>query len=106
MHDFEPHWWQEQAKALFFIEHLRMTEIAEIVKKSRETISRFISSCEGYEEEKAFRKSRSIIQRKEYRKEWDRKNRSTLNPAAMAISKESLRREHELAVRILSSEKY
>jgi leucyl aminopeptidase len=76
------------------------------LKKSRETISRFIGSCEGYEEEKAFRKGRSIVQRKEYQRDWDRKNRSTLNPAAMAISKESLRREHELAVRILSSEKY
>ena len=91
--------WREQAKALFFIDHFTITTIADILQRSRETVSRFICTCEGYDEEMLYRKGQSAERRKESKRRWNQEYRNT-------ITKESLRQEHETAVKILSAEKY
>lgn len=95
--------WREQAEALFFIDHMEIIEIAFIVKKARETVSRYINECDGYDEEMAFRKSRSAERRKEYQRQWDKENRPNRYGLVTA---ESLRREHELAAIALSRERH
>jgi len=94
--------WREQAKVLFFIKHMSINEIAAAVNKARETVSRFITRCEGYEAEISYRKEQSAAHRREYKRDWDKLYRS----GAFDITKESLRREHITAVKILSSERY
>lgn len=94
--------WREQVKALFFVDHLGVGEIAVVVQKARETVSRFITDCDGYDEEMEFRKERSNHYRREYQRQWDAANRA----AMYDVTKDSLRREHETASKILSSEKY
>jgi hypothetical protein len=98
----QPNEWKEQAKALFFIEHLGITEIAASVGRVRETVSRFINACDGYDDEIEFRKKQSADRRKDYQLQWDRDNRST----AYRVTDDSVKREHITAVRILSAEKY
>lgn len=97
--------WREQAKALFFIDHLGIKEISILIRKSRETVSRYITECEGYQDEMAFRKVQSAENRKEYQRNWDRSNRSQ-RYSNTAISKDTIKREHEIAVKVLSSERY
>lgn len=94
--------WKEQAQALFFVDHVGVTEIAAVVSRARETVSRYLNDCEGYEAEMAFRRKQSEAQRREYKRQWDRHNRAGLYD----ITKDSLRREHEIAVRVLSAEKF
>lgn len=101
-HGFEPYTnWKEQAKALFLIEHISINDIAVIVKKSRETISRFLSSCEEYENEMLFRKKQSEENRREYQRQWDRSHRRY-----NAVTTDSIKNEHISAVKILSAEKF
>lgn len=94
--------WQRQAEALFFIDRLGICEIAEIVHKSRETVSRYITACDGYADEMTARKKWSTENRKEYQRQWDRENRHRYNN----IGGETMKREHEIAVMILSHEKF
>ncbi len=95
--------WKAQAFALFFIEHMNINTIAEIVKRRRETVSRHLCGCEGYKAEMAFRKVQSKEQRKDYQDNWDKENRPE---RYRHINGETLRAEHELAVRILSKERF
>lgn len=98
-----PSEWKRQAKALFFIDRLDIKEIAFIVHRARETVSRFLNDCEGYEAEMAMRKKQSAKNRKEYQRNWDRENRSSKTGD---ITGDSLKREHDQAVRILSRERF
>lgn len=95
--------WREQAHALFFIDHLEITEIAVLVGKARETVSRYINDLENYSEEMAARKHKSTIYRNEYKKEWNKNNRVS---SCDNITKETLRREHEIASIVLSKDRY
>jgi len=90
--------WQQQAYALFFIDGQRISVIAAAIGKSRETVSRFITSCPEYTGEMQARRDIASARRKEYQKDWDRLNRP---PCA-----ESMRREHDIAVKILSRERF
>lgn len=101
---FEPiKTWREQAEALFFVEHLKINDIAATVKKSRETVSRHICACKGYEEEISERRRQSAKRRKEYKRSWDRENRSG---RFRTVCAESMKQEHITAVRILSRERH
>lgn len=95
--------WKAQAKALFFVEHLRITEIVSLVRKSRKTVSEFINDCEGYEAEMAFRRQVSAAKRREYQRQWDRDHRVG---SYTAINADSLRQEHDMAALILSKERF
>lgn len=95
--------WKHRAEALFFVKHLDVTEIAARLSKARETVSRFINGCEGYEAEMEFRRRNRAKQRREYQRQWDENNRPN---RYNDINGETLRREHELASLLLSKEKY
>lgn len=97
--------WKEQAEALFFVDHLTITEIASVVKKNRRYVSEAIkaSTKYNYKKEYAWRKEQSKAKRKEYQREWDRKNRT---PSMGEVTAKTIRREHDIAAAVLSHEKY
>lgn len=96
--------WKGQAEALFFIEHMSVNDICVILQKTRKYVSAHLQNCEDYEKEKEFRKSLNAGKRKEYKREWDRNNRRTFYPGN--VTADTMRREHDVAVRVLSSERY
>jgi hypothetical protein len=98
------HTWKQQAEALFFSDHMKISVIADVVRVTRQTVSAHLSCHEKYKSEMDYRKTQSAKARKEYQRQWDRDNRPS--NISHKITAESLRREHETAVRILSSEKY
>lgn len=95
--------WQEQAKALFFMEKKSIREISIMLLKSEKSIYRYLKKLPEYKQEKEKRKKANSQKRKAYQKQWDRKNRVD---RYANISGESLKREHDLAAIILSREKY
>ena len=92
--------WKEKAKELYFIEHKKITEISALLGKTRKTISTFLSTQQGFEEEKERRKIANQEKRVEYKKTWEKKNRQG------SIDGYLLKRQHEVDVRVLSAEKY
>lgn len=97
--------WKEQAEALFFVDHLPIKDIAAIVKKNRRYVSEAVKASVRYDYKKEYqwRKEQSKAKRKEYQRDWDRKNRS---PSMGEVTAETMRREHDMAVAVLSREKY
>lgn len=96
--------WQEQAEALFFMEHLKVNTIAEKINKSRKTVSAYLNSCAGYSDEMLWRKQQNADKRKGYKKEWDRSNRKVIEDNES--DSDMLKRCHREAVAVLSHEKY
>ncbi len=88
--------WQKKAHRLYFEEHRKITEISELVGKTRQTVSCFLQAQPEWEKEQTFRKEESAKRRKKQKLFYDMLHRSEPN----------LFREHEIAVRILSAEKY
>ena len=95
--------WKEQAKALFFIEKLKIGEISEITGISRKSVSKYIHSLKEYQNEAERRSKDSVSKRKEYERRWDRKNRPN---RYSVVDGDTIRREHDVAAAILSREKY
>ncbi len=95
--------WQEQAKALFFMEKKSIREISIMLLKSEKSIYRYLKKLPEYKQEKEKRKKANRQKRKAYQKQWDRQNRVE---RYTNINGESLKREHDLAAIILSREKY
>lgn len=95
--------WKEQTKALFFIEKLNITEISNITGVNRKSISKYLKSIKGYTDEIERRKNENLDKRKEYKRNWDRKNRPN---RYSVVNGETIRREHDIAAAILSREKY
>lgn len=93
--------WREKAKKLYFLEKKTITDIAKELGKSRKTISLFLNSTKNIQEEKQKRKELSQKKKKEA-KAAKRRNRSRTGEIHPGI----LKREHEIAVQILSREKY
>ncbi len=91
--------WQDQVKDLYFKEHLKITDIANKLGITRKTISTYLSGCPGFKEEKERRKIENKAKRPEYKKNWDKENRGLVEAAR-------LKRQHEIDVAVLSSEKY
>lgn len=94
--------WRDEAKLLYFTERKTIVEISEILGKTRKTISIYLSSQDGIEEEKKKRKAENQEKRKRSQKAWEktRKRGSGLVEAAL------LKRQHIIDVRVLSSEKF
>ena len=93
--------WKQEAASLFFRQGKSLVEIADLTGVSRKTLSFYLQTLPGYTAERERRKQENRRKRKEYQREWDRKNRRYTT-----VNAETMRREHELAVLILSREKY
>lgn len=94
--------WKEKAYDMFFNDGLEINDIAILFEKSRRSIQGYLSTCEAYKHEKERRKAACKSKRKEYKRQWDRDNRSKSD----TVTAESMRREHDVAAMILSHEKY
>lgn len=94
--------WKEEAKRLYFVEHKKITEIAEMVGKTRKTISTFLSTQKSFEKEKERRKTENKEKRTQYKKDWEKNRRSERS----FIEAACLKRQHEIDVMVLSSERY
>lgn len=95
--------WKQQAVFLFFVEKKSVVEISDSLKISRKTIGNYLNSLPGYQTERQRRKADNAVKRKEYQRIWDREQRSE---RYTRVDGDSLRREHELAVLLLSRDKY
>lgn len=95
--------WKERARQLFFDEKKNINQIAEETGISRQSISGYLKTLPGYEEEKEARKSGNRLRRKEYKRE---KNRQYREEYRSRVTAETMRREHDIAVMLLSHEKY
>lgn len=96
--------WKEKAEEYFFESHLSIEEIAVLLDISRQSISFFLKELPNYQEEREYRKRVNQEKRKDYKKEKNREYRG--ESSVMKITGESLRREHDIAVLLLSREKY
>lgn len=94
--------WREQVRHLFFDCKKSIVEIEGIVGISRKSISGYLRQLPGYQRERERRKLENKERRPEYKRQWERKHRFT----GGAVTAETIRREHETAVAILSREKY
>ena len=95
--------WRELAREYFFESHLRINDIEILIGVSRQSISVYLKTCDGFAQEKQRRKDRNLARRREYKAE---KNRQYRRAVPMGVSAETMRREHELAVMELSRERY
>lgn len=95
--------WKMRAKKLFFDEKRSLQEIAEETGISRQSISAYLNTLPEYQKERKERKEKNAIRRREYKKE---KNRQYREEYRNRITPETIRREHDIAVMILSHEKY
>lgn len=88
--------WHSDARRLYFEEHLKIITVSKVVGKSRQTVSSYLQSLPEWEDEQEYRRHESIKRRKSQKHFWDMLHRTEPN----------LKREHEIAVSILSREKY
>ena len=95
--------WKERARALFFIEKLKIGEIAKMTGVSRKSVSKYIRSLPEYADEAQRRGKNAVQRRTEYKPNWHRKNRPN---RYSVVNGETIRREHDVAAMILSREKY
>ncbi len=95
--------WKSAAKRLFFEDKKTINEIAEETGISRQSVSGYLKKLPGYQEERDTRKAENAVKRKEYKKE---KNRQYREDNKSLVTPETVRREHDIAVMILSHEKY
>lgn len=95
--------WKAEVRRHYFINQLNIIQAAELVGKSRKSVSKYLASLNCFEMEKERRKSSNAVRRKDYKREWDRKHRVTIN---YKVTGDTLRREHEQAVMELSRERY
>lgn len=93
--------WKEEANKLYFVEHLKITEIADKLQKTRKTISEYLQSQQGFKEEKERRKAENADKRPEYKRTWERKNRQSTSEVEVAL----LKRQHNIDVAVLSYER-
>lgn len=95
--------WKVEARKLFFEEKKSIKEIADGIGVSRQSISGYLKKLPGYQQERSDRKADNAVKRKEYKKE---KNRQYREDYRSRVTPETIKREHDIAVMILSHEKY
>lgn len=98
--------WKEQARRLYIEENKQINEIANILNKSRKTISAFLNAQKDINEIKNKRKEKKETERKVYKRNWDRENRNQINYDDALVEGYLMRRSHDIASNILSREKY
>ncbi len=95
--------WRDQAATLFFDEKKNINQISDEIHVSRQSVSSYLKTLPGYEDEKEARKNANRVRRKEYKVE---KNRQYREEYRSRVTAETMRREHDIAVMLLSHEKY
>lgn len=93
--------WKGEAERLFFIDHLKISEIACKLGKTRKTISEHLQTFSGFVEEKERRKAANKEKRPEYKKVWEQNNRRSPKEDEAAM----LKRQHNIDVAVLSYER-
>ncbi len=94
--------WKAEAERLFFDFRLSISDVAAEIKISRQSVSAYLHTCPGYEDERNRRIEENAERRREYKREWNQKQ----SAEQRYQEGRSLLREHETAVRILSSERF
>lgn len=94
--------WKQKAYQMYFEKHMKINEIANEVGITRQQIAKYLKSFSLFEIEKENRKKASLERHKESKKKYDREKRQRYS----VINDETVRAEHEEAVRCLSREKY
>lgn len=95
--------WKTTARKLFFDEKKSINEIVEEIGVSRQSVSGYLKTVPGYKQERVDRKVLNAVKRKEYKKD---KNRQYREDYRSRVTSETIKREHDIAVMILSHEKY
>ena len=96
--------WKDKARK-YYQDGLKILDISILLDVSRQSISAYLRAMPDYDEIKKLRKKAAGASRKKYKAEKQRVYRSA-SAGIMAVTAESMRREHELAVVELSREKY
>ncbi len=96
--------WKQCVFEMYFGKHMEIVDISRAVGRSRQHVSRYLRQFTQFAVEKEWRKKQNRIKRNESKKQWDREHRKRFT--VPAVDSESLRREHDEAVRVLSHEKY
>ena len=97
--------WKKKA-AEYYRDGLSFTDIEVLLEVSRKSISSYIRSLPEYGQIQAARKKASVAKRRVYKTEKQRQYRQQGSPGIYAVTGETLKREHELAVLELSRERY
>lgn len=97
--------WKEKAKE-YYQDGLSFTDIEALLDVSRKSISSFIRCLPDYDQIQGVRKKNRGKRRREYKTEKQRQYRKQASPGIYAVTGETIRREHELAVMELSRERY
>lgn len=95
--------WKDQAKEYFFVSHLSIEDVAALTGISRKSVSAFLQTVDGYQEERTRRKAVNAAKRQAYK---NNKNRQYRAAAMGDVTPETIRREHDMAAIVLSREKY
>lgn len=88
--------WKEEAVFLYK-NNVKVKDIAKALNLSRKTVSKFLNSLSGTDEFKKERKELSRIKRQIYKKNYAKNNEAIAH---------MLKRQHEIDVRVLSSERF
>ena len=96
--------WKEKAWK-YYCDGLKISDIALLLEVSRQSVSAFLKSRPGYQEEKERRRKENARKRRIYKTERQRTYRAEAG-IPMRVTAETMRREHELAVLELSRERY
>lgn len=96
--------WRKKARE-YYQDGLKIVDIEALLGISRKSISVYLKSLEDYGKIKEMRKKESDKKRRAYKTDKQKAYRKQLS-GAYAVTGESMRREHELAVLELSRERY
>lgn len=97
--------WKQKAEE-YYQDGLSFTDIEALLEVSRKSISSYIKSLPEYDQIRETRQKNRGKRRREYKTEKQRQYRQQVSPGIYAVTGETIRREHELAVMELSREKY
>lgn len=97
--------WKEKAVE-YYRDGLSYTDIEALLDVSRKSVSSYIKNLPEYGQIQAERKRVSAAKRRAYKTGKQRQYRQQGGSGIYAVTGETLRREHELAVMELSREKY
>jgi hypothetical protein len=100
-----------QAERLFFIESKNFKEISHIVGLTTKTISTYLRQHPSFDLEKKKQTHQKRGKRKKYQKEWINKKRNKQKHATghlgnHEVEKAILKRQHNIDVQILSSDRF
>lgn len=96
--------WKEKASK-YYNDGLKISDIALLLEVSRQSISAFLKSQPGFQQEKERRKAENARKRRIYKTDRQRIYRAEQG-INMQVSAETMKREHELAALELSRERY